>query len=36
MVHATYQDEGGLFEGEYVDGQNASWTPEDVLDEEDA
>lgn len=27
-VHATYQDEGGLFEGEYVDGQDASWKPE--------
>ena len=27
-VHATYQDEGGMFEGEYVDGQDASWEPE--------
>jgi hypothetical protein len=26
-VHATYQDEGGLFEGEYVDG---SWKPEEA------
>jgi hypothetical protein len=33
-VHATYQDEGGMFEGEYVDGQDASWEPE--FEEEEA
>ena len=32
-VHATYQDEGDLFEGEYVDGQNASWTPEEEMED---
>jgi hypothetical protein len=32
-VHATYQDEGGMFEGEYIDGQNASWTPEDEMED---
>ena len=28
-VHATYQDEGGMFEGEYIDGDDTTWTPED-------
>jgi len=32
-VHATYQDEGGMFEGEYVDGQNASWKPEEEMED---
>jgi len=33
-VHATYQDEGGLFEGEYIDGSDSTWEPE--FEEEDA
>lgn len=33
-VDADYQDEGGLFEGRYVDGDDESWEPE--LDEEEA
>lgn len=27
-VHATYQDEGGMFEGEYAYGTDRSWEPE--------
>ena len=27
-VHATYQDEGGMFEGEYIDGDDTTWEPE--------
>ena len=33
-VHATYQDEGSMFEGEYVDGSDTTWTPEDEDEEE--
>jgi hypothetical protein len=33
-VDADYQDEGGLFEGEYLNGVDESWKPE--LEEEDA
>ena len=32
-VDADYQDEGGMFEGRYVNGEDESWEPE--LDEED-
>ena len=32
-VHATYQDEGGMFEGEYINGHDRSWEPE--FEEED-
>ena len=35
-VHATYQDEGGMFEGEYIDGDDTTWTPEDEEEMEDA
>ena len=35
-VHATYQDEGGMFEGEYIDGSDTTWTPEDEEEMEDA
>lgn len=35
-VDADYQDEGMMFEGTYLNGENKSWEPEDVLDEEDA
>jgi len=27
-VHATYQDEGGMFEGDYYHGVDRSWGPE--------
>jgi hypothetical protein len=27
-VEANYQDEGGMFEGAYRDGEDKSWTPE--------
>jgi len=33
-VHATYQDEGGMFEGEYINGYDRSWEPE--FEEEEA
>jgi hypothetical protein len=33
-VHATYQDEGGMFEGEYIDGEDTTWEPE--IEEEEA
>ncbi len=33
-VHATYQDEGGMFEGEYLNGEDNTWEPE--LEEEEA
>jgi hypothetical protein len=33
-VHATYQDEGGMFEGEYIDGSDSTWEPE--FEEEEA
>jgi len=33
-VHATYQDEGGMFEGEYINGVDRSWEPE--FEEEEA
>ena len=33
-VHATYQDEGGMFEGEYINGHNRSWEPEFEEEEE--
>ena len=32
-VDADYQDEGGMFEGRYVNGEDESWEPE--LDEEE-
>jgi hypothetical protein len=32
-VQAEYQDEGGMFEGEYHHGEDRSWDPEDVLEE---
>ena len=32
-VDADYQDEGGMFEGRYVNGEDESWEPE--MDEED-
>jgi hypothetical protein len=35
-VDADYQDEGLMFEGHYVNGEDKCWEPEDVLDEEDA
>jgi len=35
-VDATYQDEGGMFEGEYIDGSDTTWTPEDEKEMEDA
>ena len=35
-VDADYQDEGLMFEGQYLNGEDTHWTPEDVLDEEDA
>jgi len=35
-VDADYQDEGMMFEGRYVNGEDKCWEPEDVLDEEDA
>ena len=28
-IDASYQDEGGMFEGEYVNGVDNSWSPED-------
>lgn len=30
-VHATYQDEGGMFEGEYIDGSDSTWEPEEKV-----
>ena len=33
---ADYQDEGMMFEGQYLNGEDRCWEPEDVLDEEDA
>ena len=33
-VHADYQDEGGMFEGEYINGQDRSWEPEFEEEEE--
>ena len=33
-VDADYQDEGGLFEGEYLNGVDESWKP--VFEEEEA
>jgi len=35
-VRATYQDEGGLFEGEYINGYDRSWKPEFEEEEVDA
>lgn len=35
-VNADYQDEGMMFEGEYVDGVNNSWEPEYEDEDEDA
>lgn len=35
-INATYQDEGGMFEGEYIDGSDTTWTPEDEEEMEDA
>ena len=35
-VHADYQDEGMMFEGEFVNGEDRCWEPEEVIDEEDA
>lgn len=32
-VEAEYQDEGGMFEGEYKDGNNTSWEPEEGEDQ---
>ena len=26
-VHASYQDEGGIFEGTFIEGKNKSWKP---------
>ena len=34
-VDASYQDEGMMFEGEYLNGKNNSWEPE-IEEEEDA
>ena len=34
-IHADYQDEGGMFEGEYINGYNRSWEPE-IEEEEEA
>ena len=28
-VEAEYQDEGGMFVGEYINGKNKSWVPSD-------
>ncbi len=28
-VDADYQDEGGMFEGKYLNGDDTTWTPED-------
>lgn len=33
-IHADYQDEGGMFEGEYINGVDRSWEPE--FEEEEA
>lgn len=33
-VKATYEDEGMMFEGKYVDGVNDSWEPEYEEDED--
>ena len=35
-VRATYQDEGGMFEGEYINGVDRSWQPEFEEDEDDS
>jgi len=35
-VHAQYQDEGGMFEGEYINGYDRSWEPEFEEEEADA
>ena len=29
-VHAYYQDEGCMFEGKYIDGNNTSWDPSEI------
>ena len=33
-IKATYQDEGGMFEGEYINGYDRSWEPEFEEEEE--
>jgi hypothetical protein len=33
-VQADYQDEGGMFEGEYLNGEDNTWEPE--IEEEEA
>jgi len=33
-VHATYQDEGGMFEGEYINGVDLSW--ERIIEKKEA
>ena len=35
-VDADYQDEGGMFEGRYLNGDDTTWTPEDEEEMEDA
>ena len=35
-IHADYQDEGGMFEGEYANGVDRSWEPEFEEEEEEA
>lgn len=35
FVDADYQDEGGMFEGTWLDGVNDSWNPDDGEDVED-
>ena len=35
-INATYQDEGGMFEGQYINGENCSWEPEFEEEEADA
>ena len=35
-IHADYQDEGGLFEGEYINGVDRSWQPEFEEEEDDS
>ena len=34
-VDADYQDEGGMFEGRYLNGDDTTWTPEDEEEMED-
>ncbi len=35
-VDADYQDEGGMFEGRYVNGDDECWEPKEEGDDEDA